>query len=70
VRESVDAWACNPKVHVINAQKGHKRTAKKATKKDKGVAETQANTEANVEGDEVTTGSLKTEIKPGLTQQE
>jgi D-alanyl-D-alanine carboxypeptidase len=70
VRTSVDSWACNPKVHVINSHKGHKRTAKKATKKDKGAADTQASTEAKVEGDEVTTGSLKTEIKPGLTQEE
>jgi D-alanyl-D-alanine carboxypeptidase len=70
VRASVDSWACNPKVHVINSHKGHKRTAKKATKKDKGAAETQASTEAKVEGDEVTTGSLKTEVKPGLTQEE
>lgn len=74
VRASVESWACNPKPHIINAQKGGKRTAKKAGKKNKdAVKAAQASAEASAEasaGADMTTGTLKTEVKPALSAQE
>jgi len=69
VRTSVESWACNPKPHIINAQKGRKRTAKKTGKKDKDAVKAEASAEAGAEAD-VTTGALKTEVKPILRAQE
>jgi D-alanyl-D-alanine carboxypeptidase len=62
VRTSVESWACNPKLHVINAHKGGKKTAKRGAKKDKdAVKAAQASEEADI-----STGTLKTEVKPVL----
>ncbi|HUJ37300.1 MAG TPA: D-alanyl-D-alanine carboxypeptidase family protein [Hyphomicrobium sp.] len=69
VRASVESWACNPKPHILNAQKAHRRTAKKGGKKDKDAAKGETSAEAGAEAD-VTTGALKTEAKPVLRAQE
>lgn len=69
VRTSVEAWACNPKPRVINAQKSGKRTAKKKAAKKDALAGAQDTAAANTEASAAAT-NVKAEAKPIVRTQE